>query len=260
MAEDYAAIECPVMAVGGWADAYTNAVPRLLAHLRVPRLGLIGPWGHMMPYEGVPGPAMDFLQRSRALVGPVAEGHRHGDHGGAAAARLDAGLCRSGHLLRERPGRWIGEALVAPEDVGRLSLAWARRHLVRAAARRSTRDAARPPAAAVPQTGRSAGSGVRGYRRCVVRERLAGRDRRRPDGPTTPARSASRPEPLAEPLEVLGFPCRLRLSADRPLALVAARLEDVAPDGSSLLVSWGMLNLTHRVGTSEPSRWSRAVV
>jgi predicted acyl esterase len=29
--EDYAAIECPVYAVGGWADAYRNAIPRLLA-------------------------------------------------------------------------------------------------------------------------------------------------------------------------------------------------------------------------------------
>ncbi|MBE7200578.1 MAG: CocE/NonD family hydrolase, partial [Parafilimonas terrae] len=27
--EDFAAIACPVLAVGGWADAYTNAVPRL---------------------------------------------------------------------------------------------------------------------------------------------------------------------------------------------------------------------------------------
>jgi putative CocE/NonD family hydrolase len=57
VSEDHDAIECPVMVVGGWADAYTNAVPRLLASLRVPRLGIIGPWGHMMPHEGVPGPA-----------------------------------------------------------------------------------------------------------------------------------------------------------------------------------------------------------
>jgi putative CocE/NonD family hydrolase len=39
--EDYAAIECPVYAVGGWADAYTNAVLRLLAGLSCPRKGLI---------------------------------------------------------------------------------------------------------------------------------------------------------------------------------------------------------------------------
>ncbi|MBV9245896.1 MAG: CocE/NonD family hydrolase, partial [Methylobacteriaceae bacterium] len=31
--EDFGAIACPVLAIGGWADAYTNAVPRLLANL-----------------------------------------------------------------------------------------------------------------------------------------------------------------------------------------------------------------------------------
>jgi hypothetical protein len=44
----------------------------------------------------------------------------------------------------------------------------------------------------------------------------------------------------------LGFPeASLTLSADRPKALVAVRLCDVAPTGESTLVSWGLLNLTH---------------
>lgn len=44
--EEYSAIQCPVYAVGGWTDGYTNAIPRLLTHLTVPRKGLIGPWAH----------------------------------------------------------------------------------------------------------------------------------------------------------------------------------------------------------------------
>ena len=43
--EDFAAIEVPVYAVSGWADNYSEAVPRLLAGLSGPRRGLIGPWG-----------------------------------------------------------------------------------------------------------------------------------------------------------------------------------------------------------------------
>ncbi|MFD2030058.1 CocE/NonD family hydrolase [Ancylobacter dichloromethanicus] len=43
--EDYSRIEVPVLAVGGWADSYTNAVPRLVAGLPGMRRGLIGPWG-----------------------------------------------------------------------------------------------------------------------------------------------------------------------------------------------------------------------
>jgi uncharacterized protein len=47
--EDFVAIECPVFAVGGWADGYTNAVFRLLEGLSCPRKGLVGPWGHAYP-------------------------------------------------------------------------------------------------------------------------------------------------------------------------------------------------------------------
>src|ERR1700722_18518453 len=62
--ENFSAIACPVFAVGGWADAYTNAIPRLLAGLTVPRLGLIGPWAHVYPQDGKPGPAIGFLQEA----------------------------------------------------------------------------------------------------------------------------------------------------------------------------------------------------
>src|SRR5436853_1018410 len=30
--EDFSAIECPVYAIGGWTDGYSNAIPRLLEH------------------------------------------------------------------------------------------------------------------------------------------------------------------------------------------------------------------------------------
>ena len=55
--------------------------------------------------------------------------------------------------------------------------------------------------------------------------------------------------PLAERTELLGhMVAELELAADRPAAFVAARLCDVAPDGSSSLIARGVLNLTHREG------------
>src|SRR5215468_2923993 len=60
--EDYDAIQCAVFAVGGWLDAYTNAVPRLLQGLAAPRRGLIGQWAHRYPHMARPGPAVGFLQ------------------------------------------------------------------------------------------------------------------------------------------------------------------------------------------------------
>jgi hypothetical protein len=59
--------------------------------------------------------------------------------------------------------------------------------------------------------------------------------------------------PLSEPVVLFGRPeARLSLTADRPLALVSARLCDVAPDGASTLVTSGLLNLAHRDGSEEP--------
>jgi hypothetical protein len=56
-------------------------------------------------------------------------------------------------------------------------------------------------------------------------------------------------EALREPLEILGRPViTIELSADRPLALIAARVCDISPEGRSLLVTRGLLNLTHREG------------
>jgi len=60
--EDYAAIRCPVYAVGGWTDGYSDAVLRLMTNLAVPRKALIGPWTHVYPTWGTPGPAIGFLQ------------------------------------------------------------------------------------------------------------------------------------------------------------------------------------------------------
>jgi hypothetical protein len=58
---------------------------------------------------------------------------------------------------------------------------------------------------------------------------------------------------LAEPLEILGNAvAALQLCSDQPQALVAARLCDVWPDGSSTLITRGILNLSQRKGKSNP--------
>lgn len=73
-------------------------------------------------------------------------------------------------------------------------------------------------------------------------------------------------EPLTERTEILGSPCvELDLSVSEPVAMVAARLSDVAPDGSATRVSYGLLNLTRSETHGdprplEPGRRYRAVI
>ena len=59
--------------------------------------------------------------------------------------------------------------------------------------------------------------------------------------------------PLADGFEILGAPVvELELSADRPNAFVVARLGDVGRDGETTLVTYGVLNLTHRSSHADP--------
>jgi len=59
---------------------------------------------------------------------------------------------------------------------------------------------------------------------------------------------------VQEPLEILGFPTvKLYVAASEPVAQLAVKLCDVAPDGSSLLVTRGVLNLTHRHSHEHPT-------
>jgi predicted acyl esterase len=72
----------------------------------------------------------------------------------------------------------------------------------------------------------------------------------RPDEALIPTYTSA---PLAEPLDLIGFPeALLYLSSSAPVAHAIVRLTDVAPDGVSALVSTGILNLTHRESHAEP--------
>ena len=58
---------------------------------------------------------------------------------------------------------------------------------------------------------------------------------------------------LERDIEILGAPyVELDIEADRPQAMVAVRISDVAPDGKATLVSYGLLNLSHRDSHTEP--------
>jgi hypothetical protein len=54
-------------------------------------------------------------------------------------------------------------------------------------------------------------------------------------------------------MELLGSPLiELDLAANKPVAMVAVRLSDVAPDDNATRVTYGLLNLTHRQSREHP--------
>ncbi|RBP65437.1 hypothetical protein DFO66_10420 [Brevibacterium sanguinis] len=286
VSEDYSAIECPVMAVGGWADGYTNAIFRLMEHLDVPRKGLIGPWGHKYPHLGVPGPDIGFLQ----------EVVRWFDHW---LKDIDTGIMDEPMLrlwmqdsvsprssYEQRPGHWVEEDDWPSPRIESRTLRLRDRHLIAA-----DDD---------PQAGGSARSGSDAAPpRPVGRGEEAGTGLVRGDSsPESDAAEAMRPEPgeqslksplsvgmfagkwasyaavpdlpfdqreedggaltfdtdfLTEDVAICGRPeCSFLVSSDKPVAMLVVRLSDILPSGEATRVTYGILNLTHRGGSEEP--------
>lgn len=228
VAGDYAAIRCPVYAVGGWADAYRGTVLRLLAGLTAPAKGLIGPWAHIYPHDGTPGPEIGFLQEClrwwrRWLAGI--------DDGIMDEPRLRVWMpAETGPLrgLAEQTGRWVAE-----ESWPSPRIATLRPEL--GPTREPPAPAREPLTIRSPQTtGRSGGAW------CPFSSHELPREQSRDDAGSLVLDS----EPLTERLEILGEPvAELEIAADRPGGLVAVRLCDVAPDGTSTRVTYGLLDL-----------------
>jgi len=237
--EDFQRIACPVYAIGGWADAYTNAIPRLLAGLLSPRKGLVGPWSHNYPHNGVPGPAIGFLQEAR----------RWWDHW---LKGIDTGIMneppyrvwmqesvppRSSYGVR--PGRWVAEPSWPSPRIT------TRRYALNPGGLGETSG----PETRLPWRSAAALGLAAGEWCSDGGEGDAPGDQREDDAGSLTFDS----EPLAERLEILGAPVvALELTVDRPAAFVVARLSEVFPDGSSTRVTHGCLNLTHRSSHEYP--------
>ncbi|HEY2617529.1 MAG TPA: CocE/NonD family hydrolase [Acetobacteraceae bacterium] len=238
--EEYRAIECPVYAVGGWTDGYTNAIPRLLEHLTVPRKGLIGPWAHAYPHVALPGPPIGFLQ----------EALRWWDHwlkdidaGVMAEPMLRAWMTESvtpAPYHEELPGRWIAEPSWPPPNVVVHRLIFTDDGLRADEARLTPRGVC-----SAQTVGRNAGSW------CPFgRSADQAGDQQEDDARSLVFETL----PLETRIELLGAPVvTLDIAADRPLANLAVRLCDVHPDGASLRVSYGIANLAHRDSDETPS-------
>jgi len=228
---DYGRIAVPTMLVAGWADGYRNNTFRTYAALAAagtPARLLVGPWSHMSASRALPGPHLDL----------VAEMARWFDRWLRDA---ETGIDAEPPIVyfgRRSGGAPEPDAVVVAGDW------WAE---------------ASWPSPRVVVLPRPLGGGPR---------TLAVR----PDIGTAAWNSCAGALPWGQPtdqryddaasltwewpgggMELLGHArLALRVAADRPVASVSAKLCDVAPDGTSTLITRGFLNLTHRTGSVAP--------
>ena len=244
--EDYSAINVPVFAIDGWADAYTNTVLTLMEGLSVPRTAWIGPWAHVFAHDGYPGPAVNFLGEAVKWWDKWLRGIDNDTLDGPMARVWleDAMPPETVHPVSR--GRWVGVDSWPSTDVTGKELGLTYGRLLGAD------DAADASAAGrdddheivelctLPNHGLTAnewmGAGVPGE---------SPADQRMDDGMAMTFDSGV----LNDDVEILGYPrFDVRLSSDKPVSMLFAQLSDVAPDGAVTRVSYGVMNLTHLQG------------
>ena len=240
--EDYNAIRCPVFAVGGWSDGYRDMVFRIVEHVRSPVRGLIGPWGHTSPESGKPGPAIGFLQECVRFFAASLDG---ADNGFFDEPRLISYMqepVAPAGSYPDRPGRWVADPSWPSPAVDSWMHSLGPDSLDEVGAG-GLEDAAAvsPPASAASQ-----GTGVEGGVWCGDGSSADFALDQRPDDGASLCWDS---EPLPGRVELLGGGhLRLVVSVDQPVAMLAVRVCDVAPDGASTLIARGLLNLSRREG------------
>jgi putative CocE/NonD family hydrolase len=242
--EDWNAIQCAVYAVGGWPDGYTDGVFRLLAGLPGPKKGLVGPWAHGRPHFTTPKPLIGFLQEALRWWDYWLKGEPTGimDEPMLRVWMQESVPPRA--YYDERPGRWVAEpSWPSPNII-------ARRFAVNPGGLADAPTPSRALSIRSPQS-----TGIAGGEWCAFGHGGGTGpdlpiDQRIDDGNSLVFDT----EPLEAPIEILGAPVlEVEVASDRPSALLAARLSDVAPDGAATRVSYTILNLSHRDSHESPS-------
>ncbi|MFN4155048.1 MAG: CocE/NonD family hydrolase [Paracoccaceae bacterium] len=243
--EDYARMQVPVLSIGGWADNYMNTVDALVRNTRAK--GIVGPWVHQYPHTAVPGPAIGFLQEAIRWWDRWLKGIENGAEADPAMRAYMLHSAPPDASAPHREGHWVAEDQWPGSNVEERVLnllpgrgeAAAQEYLGQGETAGFERIVSTPQ-----QLGLSAGE----FFPMGLNAEMPG------DQAADDALSLCFDgDVLQEPLALLGAArLRLRLASDQPLGFVVARLCDVAPDGSSVRIAHGMLNLCHRASREEP--------
>jgi putative CocE/NonD family hydrolase len=241
LCENYRAITCATFLLGGWRDGYTNCNLRTFEHLNCPKKLLIGPWLHARPHEGLPGPRINHHREMARFYDYWLKGI---DNGVMDEPPIALYVQQYDPPQSDRPltsGFWRYET-EWPLARGREESLGLDHGVLRADG--PDQDAGVDTLSYHPAVGTTFGIFSAGGPYVLPADQRI-----------EEAFSAVYTGPvLAEPLEILGRPrVVLWVDSDAKVVTFVARLCDVAPDGSSALITKGVLNATHRASDSEPS-------
>jgi hypothetical protein len=239
----YEKVAAATFIIGGWQDGYPNPPGRIYQNLTCTKKLLIGQWNHSRPDIAVPGPNIHYLNEMRRWFDLWL---KHSDDGISKERPVTFFVQshdRPDQSRKVSSGQWRTAKTWPPSgaSVKRLYLAPGD---TASAGRLTSRGTAKTGAASVeydPAAGLQGGLWSGG-----LPFGLAGDQR--PDEAVSLVYTSAR---LERPLTLCGMAkARLTVSSSAETACFVVKLADVAPDGSSALVSRGVLNGTRRSGMS----------
>ena len=234
--EAYEKIKTPVLGISGWNDCWPNTVIRLLENIEAPCRVVSGPWGHAYPNLSNIGPTVGFLQLALSWWDYWLKGIENGVMDEPSFLAFIQDSHAPDPNPSDRPGRWIGETKWPTTSVKKQVLWLGSNSLNSEPKKLGTTALIKSP----NSTGLCSGE----YMPWSGTAELP-HDQRTDDSKSVCFDS----DFLDEPLELLGTSfLHLKLSSDKECGLICVRLCDLSPDGSSTLISYGILNLRLRNG------------
>ena len=242
--EDYSAIKAAVLSISGWHDGYRNTTNHLIKNLTSPVKGIIGPWIHKYPHYAAPSPAIGFLQEAK----------RWWDHW---LKDIDTGVDKDPDFraylmdsvtpkrwMDDRPGRWIMEKNWPSKTINKEILYFSQGAAL---------ELSPTPFNVSISSAQNCGSKAGEYFPFAFSDEL-------PENQShDDAHSACFDgDELTAPIDIVGSPhVNLRLCCDKDQGQVIVRLCDIRPDGTSALITYQYLNLTHHNSHENPSKISK---
>jgi len=236
----YDRIQAAAFLIGGWHDGYPNPPLRTFRALKAPKRLLMGPWSHTYPDRSHCGPRIHIhfellrwwdrwlkgidngVEREPAVIVYVQEFEEPIQD----RTHIAGGWFAANELPEDSFRFWILDSGLLPEGTQIQNPESRIRNFPY-----------------LPGASRNGGVWDAGVPFCLPGDQ-------RPDEALAINYTS---EPLAEDLVLFGQPSvALTLSADVPVLPFAFRLCDVAEDGTSVLVTKGILNPTRRSGMDRP--------
>jgi hypothetical protein len=238
--ENFGAIDAAVLCVGGWYDAYSNAVPRLMKGLRTPRKAIIGPWAHKYPHFAVPEPRIGFLQEILRWWDHWLKGEATGVTNDPDYRVYVMDSDKPGTSKNHLPGRWIADSYWGFGNTD------AKKWFLTSTGIAGAAGTEKTITISSKQT-----TGSDGGEYCII---WLG-----PEFPGDQARDDAQSITFDSPtlktdMDIVGQPVvEFDFSVDRPVASVAIRLNDVWPTGEVSRITYHLQNLCMRDSRETPT-------